>query len=419
VYLYLGSSSGTYQRVDIAAPDGVLGQFGNSVASAGDVNGDGYADFLVGAVGASSNAGTVHLFLGEATPTATDWNGTSPPKRIDINSPDGANGEFGYSVSSVGDFNGDGYADFVIGATVVSSSAGAAHLYFGEPAPTGADWNGSPAAQRVDIAGPDGSNAYFGNSVASAGDVNGDGFADFLVGAPGAASNAGAVHLYLGGGSTVSQHVDLVSPDGASSYFGNSVASAGDVNGDGYADFLIAAYMTSSSTGVAHLYLGEATPTANDWNPPSPTKRIDLADPDGANALFGISVARAGDVNGDGYTDFLVGASGFAHLYLGESSPAASDWNGASAAKRIDLTNPDGTGSAFGSSVAAAGDINGDGYPDFSVAAVGASSRTGAAHLYFGESTLALTDWNGTTPPKRTDFAGPDGANAAFACSIE
>jgi len=140
-----------------------------------DVNGDGYPDFLVGSYGASSGAGTAHIYLGSATASTADWNGISPSRRIDLDNPDGANAAFGYTVASAGDVNGDGYADFLVGAYGAGSNAGAAHLYFGSATPSAADWNGSSHTGRIDLDNLDGTNAIFGSAVASAGDVNGDG----------------------------------------------------------------------------------------------------------------------------------------------------------------------------------------------------------------------------------------------------
>jgi hypothetical protein len=393
-----------------------------------DVNGDGYPDLLVGSYGAGSGAGAAHLYLGSANPSTTDWNGTSPSGRIDLDNPDGAAAAFGYAVASAGDVNGDGYADFLVGAYGASSNGGAAHLYLGSAKPSAADWNGSSHPARLDLSNLDGANAIFGSALAGVGDVNGDGFADFLIGA----SKTGVTHLYLGSampsasdwnGGSLTGRIDLASPD-VFAAFGNAVASAGDVNGDGFADFLIGSDAANGAGGTAHIYLGSATPTASAWNISPSTARIDLANPDGTNASFGNSVASAGDVNGDGYTDFLVGAvgassnAGAAHLYLGSSSPAATTWNGASPSKRVDLTNPDGASALFGTSVASAGDVNGDGYADFLIGTEGISTGAGAAHLYLGAATPSTTVWNGTTPTNRINLANPDGASARFGASV-
>jgi hypothetical protein len=381
-HLYLGSAApsaaawngpSSSDRIDLTSPDGVDANFAVTLASAGDVNGDGYADFLIGAAFAKTNPGLVaegaaYLYFGSALPTAAAWNGTSPLERIDLASPDGPGGEFGASVASAGDIDGDGFADFLVGAPDANggTAQGVAHVYLGSATPRTVAWNGSTPTLRIDVASPDGRAGVFGDSVASAGDVNGDGYADFLVGATGMAAEPGMAHMYFGSrtpsatswnGASASNRIDLTSPDGANAHFG-VVSSASDVNGDGYDDFLIGAVGASSNSGAAHIYFGAATLSADVWNGLAPMNRIDLTDPDGTNAALGTSVASAGDVNRDGYADFLVGAynasgGGAAHLYLGSATPGTTSWNGAAPAlKRLDLTNPDGTGAAFGSSVA-------------------------------------------------------------------
>jgi hypothetical protein len=379
-----------------------------------DVNGDGYADVIVGAPDASntkgeSRAGRAHLYLGGPS-------GLSTSAQL-LDGPDGADAEFGLSVASAGDVNGDGYADVIVGAnsatnTKGESRAGRAHLYLGGPSGL------SPSPQLLD--GPDGVDARFGSSVASAGDVNGDGYADVIVGADGATNAqgefaAGRAHLYFGGPSGLSMSPQpLDGTDGANARFGSPVASAGDVNGDGYADVIIGAYAATDTKGErfagrAYLYLG---------GPSGLSTAPQLLDgPDGAYAAFGRSVASAGDVNGDGYADVLVGTDGAtntkgepgagrARLYLGGPS-------GLSNTPQL-LDGPDGQNALFGGSVASTGDVNGDGYADVIVGANSATntkgeSGAGRAHFYAGgPSGLSTT-------PQLLD--GPDGQDASFGVS--
>jgi len=393
-----------------------------------DVNGDGFPDLLVGAYGASAGMGAAYLYLGSAKASATDWNANPTTERIELTDPDGASAAFGFSVASAGDVNGDGYADFLVGAFGTGSNSGAAHLYLGSATPTASSWNGASMSARIDLKNLDGANAIFGASVAGVGDVNGDGYADFLVGASKAGS-AGVVHLYLGSampsatdwnGGTLTARIDLASPEVFAS-FGNSVAGTGDVNGDGYGDFLVGADSANSAQGAVHLYLGSAAPSAAGWNQGS--NRLDLANVDGSGASFGSAVASAGDVNNDGYADFLISAlsassnSGAAHLYLGSRTPNATDWNASPPQGRIDLTDPDGANALFGSAVASAGDVNGDGYADFLVGAQSASTGAGAAHLYLGTPAPSATVWNGASPSNRISLTNPDGASAVFGSS--
>jgi hypothetical protein len=395
-----------------------------------DVNGDGYADFVVGAPLSLQGFGAVYLYLGSATASATDWNGASPAARIELFG--GGAGQFGSVVASAGDINGDGYADFLVGA-VGGGATGPARLYLGSASPSAVDWNGSGATRRIDLAGPVPGSPGFGLSVAGAGDVDGDGYADFVI--AGGGGGSGGAHVYFGSAAPSEadwdagaspRRIDLANP-GLGDGYGGAVAGAGDVNGDGYADILIGTRSTyiNSDDGKAYLYLGSAMPSVTSWNKRSSTTRIELATPDGFNRGFGASVAGAGDVNGDGYADFVIGteladdgtsvsATGAAHLYLGSAMPSAADWSGAAAAKRVDLVSPDGVGGQFGSAVAGAGDVNGDGFADFVVTAFQTGQSRGAAHVYLGRATPGAAGWNGAPHSSRIDLLNPDGVRARF-----
>src|SRR5262249_6402887 len=153
----------------------------------------------------------------------------------------------------------------------------------------------------------------FGASVAGAGDVNHDGYADIIVGAPttplGGNFNCGRVHVYLGGPSgpqplVPAMVLDIDSPDGDSSKYGTAVASAGAVAADGFADVIVGAPGTSngSSGGRIHLYRG----SASGLQPAMQSTVLNLDGPNGTSA-FGQAVSTAGDVNGDGFADVIVG----------------------------------------------------------------------------------------------------------------
>jgi hypothetical protein len=290
-------------RSTLSAPSG-SSFFGNSVASAGDVNGDGYGDVIIG----SSNSNRAYLYLGRA------W-GLLYYSPVTLTGPSGS--YFGVSVASAGDFNGDGYGDVVIGASYT------AYLYFGS--------SGGLVTPPVVLTAPSGSINY-GNSVASAGDVNGDGYGDMIVGAP----NSNTAYLYLGSLSgTLTTPVTLAGPLGSGN-FGNCVASAGDVNGDGYGDVTVG----TNGSDTAYLYLGSASGLAS--------APVTLSGPSGSQ--FGNCVASAGDANGDGYGDVIIGAiaSNTAYLYLGSTTGLV--------ATPATLTGP--SGSKFGYCVAGVGDVN-------------------------------------------------------------
>ena len=208
----------------------------------------------------------------------------------------------GGSVASAGDVNGDGYSDIVVGANGYSNgevNEGAAFIYLGSN--IGIDPNQTPWS----IEGSQVGATRFGRPVASVGDVNSDGYGDVIVGA-GATSKirGGEVFIFHGSSSGLKSSYDLnIESDEAYASFGASVASAGDVNGDGYGDVIVGSSGFSNgevSEGAAFVYLGSSTGLNSNeaWSVES----------NQASAQFGSSVAGIGDVNGDGYENIIVGA---------------------------------------------------------------------------------------------------------------
>jgi fibronectin type 3 domain-containing protein len=389
--------------------DQASAEFGYSVASAGDVNGDGYSDVIVGARyynTANSNAGKAYLYLGSSSglQASPSWNSSGD---------DQAGARFGYSVASAGDVNGDSYDDVIIGAYGYSASRGKAYLYLGSS-------SGLEASPSWTSSGDDQAGAYFGYSVANAGDVNGDGYSDVIIGAKyydTANTDAGKAYLYLSNSSGLQASPSWTSNgdnDQANANFGNSVASAGDVNGDGYSDVIIGAkyYDTANSNaGKAYLYFGIPSSSGLQASP-SWTSSGD----DQAGAEFGNSVASAGDVNNDSYADVIVGAhsydivgggEGKAYVYLGSTSGLTPSWNSSG--------DGDQGGACFGHSVASAGDLNGDGYDDVIIGAYWYNTagvpKTGKAYLYIGSSSGLQTSPSWTS-------SGDDQAGACFGNSV-
>ncbi|MBL0055232.1 MAG: FG-GAP repeat protein [Chitinophagaceae bacterium] len=356
------------------------GRMGNSVSSAGDVNGDGYSDVIVGAYFFSNGQGgegAFYVFHGSATGM-----NTTPALMVESNQ---ASWQMGYSVSSAGDVNGDGYGDILVGAPFYSngqSSEGACFIYLGSA--TGL--SSTPALTLEE----DNTNARFGQSVAGAGDVNGDGYSDIIVGAP-AYTNVeggeGAFFMFHGSASGINATaVSVVESNQASAQFGWSVAPAGDVNGDGYSDVIMGARLYDNGQtdeGIFNVYHGSGSGIN--------TTPVTSVEGNTNNLYLGYSVAPAGDVNGDGYSDVLVGATGYSNgqgnegeflVYPGSASGVSTT---ASASAESNQVN-----AAMGNSVGCAGDVNGDGYSDILVGVPGYSngqSNEGAAFFYPGSAS--------------------------------
>jgi len=375
-YLYLGSRLGLAPTPSCTLPNpGTSADyFGASVAGVGDVNGDGYADVLIGAYGTGQQQGKAYLYLGSQL-------GLAQAPSVGLSDPGAKKyGSFGSSLAGVGDVNGDGYADALVGSGCVyegqQGQFGQAYLYLGGRAGLAA----MPHTTFIDPGKQAGNS--FGQSVAGAGDVNKDGYADLLIGAPNTTASQGRAYLYLGrrqGPAAVpAQLLETPAPT-STNLFGFSVAGAGDVDHDGYADVLVGAYGTGHQPGQAYVYRGGATGL-------SPKPVATLKSPDSrAGDLFGACVTGIGDFNQDGYADVAVGgnsptgSAGAAYLYFGSSL-------GLSTFPNYTLRPPTSTAlTFFSNSISGVGDVNGDGTADLLIGAYDINMGQGAAHLYLGE----------------------------------
>jgi hypothetical protein len=381
-YLYMGSSSGlALTPISLISPTDSAGYFGEPVASAGDVNGDGYADLVVGAPGSAGGTGSVYIYLGGPSGI------TLTP--IALSGPGGVDGYFGVSVVSAGDVNGDGYADLVVGATGTLSNTGNAYVYLG-----GVD--GLATSPAATLTGPAGTGGDFGYTVASL-DVNGDGFGDIVVGANDVSSAQGSVYYYPGSSSGIangaSPTATLIGP-AAGGDFASSLSSAGDVNGDGYGDLIVGAPVANAYVGAAYVYFGSMT---GFMITPTTLAGLGVGGTESGNCVAGV-----GDVNGDGYADVAVGGpggggSGNMYVYLGKFGGL----------NLTPATLPGVAMSGFGISCAAAGDVNGDGYADLGVGGPSTATNTGSVYVYSG-SKMGLKTTGITT------LNGPDGMNGYF-----
>ncbi|MCD4813829.1 integrin alpha [bacterium] len=381
-YVYHGSSSGlTSNAVWTAESNQTSAQLGYCLASAGDVNGDGYGDVMLGVPyydTGLSNIGNVFIFHGKSDGLSTIADQILEGTLADE--------FFGFSVSTAGDVNGDGFCDIVVGSPQYSNgetNEGRAYVYLGNASGVGASPAWTVESNQA--------NAQLGYSVACTGDVNGDGYSDILLGAP-YYDNQGRVYLHTGSASGLDSN-SLWFADGGqvNSQFGYSVSSAGDVNGDGFSDVIIGEPLYDNGQtdeGRAFLYLGHAGGLSSvaDWSQES----------DQTNAQYGHSVASAGDVNSDGYSDVVVGANlydgtqsneGRVYIYHGGSGGLGTNFS---------WTAYGGQNSVqFGYSVATAGDVDNDGYGDVVVGAY--QFPNGRAYVYHGSSSglVGSAEWAG------------------------
>ena len=393
--------------------DGAIGSddTGESVSSAGDINGDGFDDLIVGAPHNFDDfySGASFVVFGKASGfdaaiSLSSLNGTNGFRLNGVAGGDAA----GNAVSSTGDINGDGFDDLLIGAPisdVPKNDTGYTYVVFGKS---------SGFSATMELSDLDGSNGFrmhldkadqlLGWSVSGAGDVNGDHIDDLIIGAPIGERS----YVVFGKTSGFDAELDLASLDGSNGFlmngledgsqFGNGV-SAGDINGDGINDLIVGSYYGGS--GTSYVVFGKASGF---------DAILDLSGLDGSNGFSvegaaegdeaGYSVGNAGDVNGDGFDDVIIGAqsagidgevSGAAYVVFGkadgfEATLSLSSLDGSNGFRLAGVAG----GDKAGRSVSGAGDFNGDGFADVLVGAAGSDANgvdSGAAYVVFGKAS--------------------------------
>jgi hypothetical protein len=359
----------------ILAPDAAnSGQAGASVAGGGDFNGDGLADLIIGAPAAGNGSGAAYLVYGHAS---GDVDLSSPGAGASLLTVAGDT-QFGNSVTSLGDFNGDGRDDLlVLDHAAAGSSLPTAYVVFGQPGGFGAsqDLASSTAVYKIALDAPFNEGEF--RQVVKAGDINGDGLDDVLL----TSTDTPQWKSYVVYGTT--QTVDGTTLNHLAGTFPDYTRPVGDINGDGLADL---AYLNRYGVDGFPRYAIEVV-----YGSPEPSQ-IDNFHP---AYLFGLGslvfdIETAGDFNGDGLGDIV---AAFNVLNTNTSPAAATVVMSGTPSDPLAhiLTILAGTNSSLGIYHAVSlGDVNHDGSDDIGLTHVGSSD----AYVVFGrpEGTISLDD---------------------------
>ena len=328
--------------------EGSADRFGRSVSGAGDVDFDGFDDVIVGAWASDAggaDAGRAYIYSGQTGAVIHTFTGGADLDNL------------GWSVSDAGDINSDNFADVIVGART-AGGVGEAYIFSGQ--------DGSVLHTFVGAAADD----NLGWAVSGAGDVNGDGRPDVIIGAPATSGGGAPGQVYVFSGLDFSQLHHWVGEAGDDA-FGKAVSGAGDVNNDGFDDVIIGAELNDAGgvdAGRAYVYSGINGSLLHTFTGL-------------AGDAFGFSVSGVGDVNTDGFGDVIVGATlaggtGAAYVFSGQDGALIHTLNGEAADDQ------------FGRSVSGVGDLNNDGFDDLIIGAKfndDGGNNAGKAYIYSGK----------------------------------
>ncbi|MES2568525.1 MAG: Calx-beta domain-containing protein, partial [Verrucomicrobiota bacterium] len=380
---------------------------GFRVSDAGDLNGDGFGDIVIG----DPRGNEAYVLFGKAggIPATFDLSTLNGSNGFTINAQRGVN-FFVDSVSSAGDVNGDGYGDLFFGR--VGDGAGGAMVVFGKAG------GYAPNLELTTLDGKNGfvlkgatDNEQLGRSISPAGDVNGDGYGDLLFSGItyNGGNNIGAAYVVFGKANGFDPLISLAQIDGTNSfkitratgdaYFAYSVSGAGDINGDGFDDLLIGAG-SPTTNGAVYLVYGKA----GGFNSSLAVTSLNGSNGftitgDGGSGNLG-RVGHAGDLNSDGFDDIVLSAStynsgGAAFVIFGKAGPfaATSEASVSAGSKIYGHAGPP----LFGLELGSAGDINGDGIDDLFIGGLARNSkgvRTSTGYVVFGKEGAFPTQLN-------------------------
>lgn len=379
------------------------------VSFAGDINGDDYDDILIGAPSTSVNGfsevGVIYVIYGKNNLANLNIANLTLDNGFTIF---GSNeNDYTGLAAKAGDINNDGYDDIIIGVSELSPNgrkkAGLSYIIYGGKNLTNLELKHFNITKGITITGANAGD-YAGNSVGSAGDVNHDGYDDFIVGAPYANSAAGITYIIYG--NKTLENIDLLTlkpkqgiyilgvtngvRDGDDYYYdggdfsGSSVSGIGDYNNDGNDDIIIGSYASANgkySSGIDYVIYGGLHLNNIDLANLSFSEGFAILGAD-ENDEIAHSISGAGDINNDGYKDIIIGTQSTKKSYV--------IWGGKTRSSNIDLANFNENegftikSSGYGNwNVNNAGDLNKDGYDDV---LIGNSYDDGTAYIIYGFS---------------------------------